>query len=114
MKFGVGLIVLLLGVGLYLWLQADSAKSTLQASKPAREVAVEISGRDMKGSYELTPVESNGKTTALEVTKLDATSPLASMYDLKVGDKIVEVGPLALRDSDAEMIKAQIAEAGAR
>ena len=114
MKYGFGLIVLLMGVALLLYLQAESATTVITASKPARETAERVAGVGMKESFKVSEVEANGKVTALEITELDPEGPLAKMYALKVGDKVIEVGPFSIRDTDVEMLKAQLLETGAR
>lgn len=114
MRFGIGLIALLMGVGLMLWLQADSAKTVTTAAKPARMAAEEIAGQELRGTYDVKNVETNGRFSGLEFTRIDERSILLRMYDVKVGDQIVEIGPLAARDYDSEMMRAQLMEVGAR
>jgi hypothetical protein len=114
MRFGIGLIALLMGVGLMLWLQADSAQKTMTVSKPAREAAEEISGQSLRGSYDLKRVENNGKVTALELSRIDPRSPLLNMYDIQVGDQVVEIGPFAVKGEDPELMEAHFAEVGHR
>jgi hypothetical protein len=114
MRFGIGFLVLLIGLGLYLWMQADHAQATLNKSRPAREAASEVAGLDLRGSYDVKLNESNGKPVSLEFTRIESASPLLKMYDLQVGDKIVEIGPFPVKDTDSDMIKAQLAEVGMR
>lgn len=114
MRFGIGLIALLMGVGLMLWLQADSAKTVTTAAKPARMAAEEIAGQELRGTYDVKNVETNGKLSGIEFTRIDERSILLRMYDLKVGDQIVEIGPFSVKDTDADMLKAQLAEVGYR
>lgn len=114
MKYGFGLIALLLGIGILLYLQADSGQKVMEASKPARETAERVAGVGMRGSFKVEPVEENGRLVGLELTELDPQSPLAAMYDLKVGDRIIEVGPLSVRSTDADLLTAQLMESGAR
>lgn len=114
MKYGIGLIALLLGIGLLLYLQADRGKKVIEQSRPARETAERVAGVGMRGSFKVEPVEENGRLVGLELTELDPQSPLAAMYDLKVGDRILEVGPLSVRSTDADMLTAQLMESGAR
>lgn len=112
MRFGIGLIALLMGVGLMLWLQADHAQKTLSMSKPAREAAVEIAGQDMRGSYDVQRVEANGKVMGLKLTRVDPRSPLLTMYDIKEGDEITQIGPFDIKDYDVDLMKAQLEEVG--
>lgn len=114
MKYGFGLIVLLLGVALLLYLQAENASTVITAAKPAKATAERVASVGMKDSYKVKLVEANGKVTGLEIAELDPEGPLAKMYDLKVGDKVIEVGPLSIRDTDADLLQAQLLEAGAR
>lgn len=107
-------LFLLLGVGLYLYLSAENARKVVTAAKPAREAAVEISGQGMRESFTLDTLEKDGKITGLEIKTLDAQGLLAKMYAVKVGDVIVEVGPFSIKDTDADMLKAQLLESGAR
>jgi C-terminal processing protease CtpA/Prc len=107
-------LMLLLGVGLYLYLSAENAKTVITTAKPARELAEQVSGQGMRGSFALEKVESNGKVTGLRVKSLSADGLFAKLYDIRVGDIITGVGPLSIRDSDPEMLEAQLLEAGAR
>lgn len=114
MKYGVGLIALLLGIGLLLYLQADTGKKVIEQARPARETAERVAGVGMRGSFKVEPAEENGRLVGLDLVELDPQSPLAAMYELKVGDRILEVGPLSARSTDADMLTAQLMESGAR
>lgn len=107
-------LFLLVGVALYLYLSADSAQKITTAAKPAREAAVEISGQGMRDSFTLETIEKDGKVAGLEIKTLDAQGLLAKMYAIKAGDVIVAVGPFSIKDTDVDMLKAQLLEAGAR
>lgn len=107
-------LLLLIGVGLYLYLSAQSAQTTLTAAKPAKQAVVEITGQDVRGSFLATPVEKDGRLAGLEVKQLVPQSAMATMYDLQVGDVIVQVGPFGVKDTDADSLQAQLAEAGYR
>lgn len=113
MKVGGLFLVLLIGIGLYLYLSADNAQKVLKASKPARATAEEVSGVGMKESFDVDTVEKDGKVIALKITRLDPTGPLAKMYDVKVGDELIQVGIAVVKD-DADMAKALLLESGLR
>lgn len=111
---GGGLILMLLiGVGIYLFLQANNAQVVTQQAKPAQKAAVEMSGVGLRESFTMKPVEANGKVTGLEITSIDPASPLVDMYGLQKGDVVVEVGPFSFKSDDPEMMKAQLLEVGA-
>lgn len=114
MRVGGLFLALLIGIGLYLYLSADSAQKVTKVSQPARDAAVEISGQGMKESFGVETVEKDGKVTGLLLKGLNPQGALASMYDVKLGDVIVGVGPFSIKDTDAEMLYAQLLEAGAR
>lgn len=114
MKVGGLLLMLLIGIGLYLFLAADNAKTVTTAAKPSRQAAEEISGQGMRESYTLENVESNGKITAFKLKTLDPNGPLARIYDLQVGDDIIEIGPFSVRSDDPGTLRALLEESGSR
>ena len=114
MKYGFGLVGLLVVVGIVLYLQAQSATVVTQAAKPARETVEQIAGVGMKESFVVEVAEDNGRFTGLTVKSIVAGGPMAKMYDLLAGDVVVGIGPFTPRDTDAEMMQAQLLELGAR
>jgi C-terminal processing protease CtpA/Prc len=121
MKAAFGLVSLLVVCAIVAYLWSNSAKQTIDASKPMREQAEKLSGRDSEGrplqeTMKLTPFAPNGKLQYIFVDKIDPDNPMAKEYGLKVDDSIVEVGPQSIRDPgmDGGMMKALILEARTR
>lgn len=114
MRIGGLFLMLLMGVGLYLWLSADNAQKVVTASAPSRQAAAEVSGQGMKESFGVQVVEKDGRPQGLELKALVPGGMMASMYDLKLGDLIVGVGPFTIKDTESEMLYSQLLESGIR
>ena len=121
MKAAFGLVSLLVVCAIVFYVWTNSAKQTIDSSKPAREQAEKFSGRDSEGrplqeTMQLSPFAPNGKLQYIFVDKLDPENPMAKEYGLKVDDSIIEVGPQGVRDPgmDGQMMKALVLEARTR
>jgi hypothetical protein len=121
MRYGLGLLALLVVVAIILVLQAYVTVPTVHKGMEAREQAQQIAGVDESGgrvsdSYDLKTEMDNGKIRGLRVTRLSSTSPMKTYYDLRVGDVIVEYGAAGnmmkvREESDADLAKSMVAEA---
>src|SRR5262245_7159934 len=100
MRAGIGLVALLLGVGLMVYLFSIFSIPVARQGKNAQEEARQISGRGEDGrsaleSIGLTRQEKNGKLVALQVTRVDPGGPMDLFYGLRAGDVITEIGSQA-------------------
>ena len=121
MRYGVGLLALLVVVAIILLIQANVTIPTVKKGMEAREQAEHIAGVDSGGgrvsdTYDLKSEMDGGKLRGLRITRISSNSPMKTYYGLQKDDVIVEYGAagsmMKVRDSDdAEMAKAMIAEA---
>lgn len=107
-------MLFLIGFGLYLYLSAENARTVTQQAKPARAVAEQVAGVGMRESFDAVPAEQGGKFVGLDIKRLDAAGPMAAQYDLRVDDRIVQIGPITARESDPDLFSALLQEAGSR
>ena len=121
MRYGFGLLALLVVVAIILIVQANVTIPTVQKGMEAREQASQIAGVDETGgrvmdTYDLKEVMDGGKLRGLRVTRIKAGSPMQTYYGLQKDDLIVEYGAAGSmmpvrQESDADLVKAMIAEA---
>lgn len=119
--FGVGgILVTLLVVVMLLSAKGgpgDYMVTTLKKGQDARVEAQQLAGQDADGvkaseSITLDAAGTGSRTTALVVSGLMTGGPMQMHFGLATGDKIVEVGPLRVRDvDDPELAKALVLEA---
>ncbi len=117
MRFGGGALILsvLIGVAVMLMLQGKNATQVNSARKIIQPKVEQVSGEGFADSYRAEMVEVNGKPHSIKIVKLDPTGPLATYYKgIKIGDEIIEVGPMAVKDSDPELMLSLLKEAGSR
>lgn len=112
--FGLVALMITMLIVAYLWSTHTAAVST--ASKPARETAQQLSGRDESGmrasdSLKMEAEERNGSARFVTVTEIVTGGPMDVYYGLKVGDKITHTGGLHLSNFDGEMARLQVLEA---
>jgi hypothetical protein len=117
MRAAFGLLSLLIGVALmmYLWTQHTAEVST--AMKPAMKEAHQLAGQNEEGvkatdSIKLDPVEKNGKLQYVFVDQITPGGPMEEYYGLKVNDSIIEVGSFDLRGEDGKLAVALIFQEG--
>src|SRR3954471_19337066 len=121
MRYGLGLLALLVVVAIILVLQAYVTVPTVHKGMEAREQAQQIAGVDESGgrvsdSYDLKTEMDGGKIRGLRVTRVSSTSPMKTYYGLQKDDVIIEYGAagsmMKVRETDdAELAKAMVAEA---
>lgn len=124
MRAVLGLVALLLGVGLMVYLFAANAKTLVGKGSAGRQAQEQVAGIglvttegtrysdtvSLKGDYR------DGKLMSLTVTDIDANGPIARKLGLQKGDKILEVGTQGglqkVRDvNDEELAKSYVIEA---
>ena len=121
MRYGFGLLALLVVVAIILVLQAYVTGPTLHKGVEARGQAQQIAGVDENGgrvsdSYDLKAEMDAGKLRGLRVTRISSTSPMKTYYGLQKDDVIVEYGAAGnlmkvREESDADLAKSMVAEA---
>src|SRR5262245_35832957 len=116
MRAAFSLVSLLVVTFIILWLWTKNTSEVARQSKPAMEQAHQMAGEDTEGmkakdSIKLDPMEHNGKLTGMMVDKITAGGPMQKYFGLQRDDLIVAVGPLEMRDYDAEMARSLILEA---
>src|SRR5690606_31908885 len=100
MKFGFGLVGLLVVIGIiaFLWgpggsHPADTARTGMEAQKKVRQLSGEgDGGMRVTDSAALEPQLRNGKVDSLLVKTVAAGGPMQQYFGLQVGDQIVEIG----------------------
>lgn len=121
MRYGFGLLALLVVVAIILIVQANVTVPAVQKGMEAREQASQIAGVDESGgrvsdTYDLKTEMEAGKLRGMRVTRIKTGSAMQQFYGLKKDDLIIEYGAagnmMRVRDeSDPDMVKAMIAEA---
>jgi C-terminal processing protease CtpA/Prc len=115
MKLGFGLLSLLIAVAIVLYLQAQSATQVNKVRKEVTPQVEQMAGQGFASSYAAELVEVNGKVRGIKISKLAVDGPMAKYFGgLKVGDEVVEVGPMAVRDTDPDLVMGLLKEAGIR
>jgi hypothetical protein len=132
MKYGVGLVSLLLGVALILWLFAgplgQGGQSYLGAVAQQRKFAMGQAntwgGKSADGSERAVDsitfdmLDKNGSIDAINILTVRIGGSMQVKYGIMPGDEIIEVGPLPVRGgalmSDIDSAKAFLHDAYAR
>jgi hypothetical protein len=118
MQAGLGLVGLLIGVFILMYIWSQNAAVVTTASKQATADAQQFAGRDedgvpVKESVKLDPfVRPNGKVSGVMVADVTAGGAMEKYYGLKRGDVIVAAGQMDLRDQDDDMAMALIFQEG--
>ena len=97
MRYGFGLLALLVVVAIILILQANVTIPTVQKGMEAREQASQIAGVDETGgrvmdTYDLKEVMDGGRLRGMRVTRIKAGSAMQQYYGLRKDDVITEYG----------------------
>jgi hypothetical protein len=113
---GFGLVAFLIAIAISLWMWASYHKEVAHYGTRAEEQARQISGRDDRGraavrSISLVPEEQNGKLKYMLVDAVEPGGAYEKWFHLQQNDAIIQVGPMDLRDEDAEMAHALIQDA---
>jgi len=121
MRAGFGLIALLVGVAVMIWVFSRTQIPVAQEGKKAQDKARQIAGFDEDGerasdTITLEPQSSGGRVSSLFVTAIKAGGAMERHFGLMKDDTIVEVGTQGglqkVRDlNDDEMATALVSEA---
>lgn len=126
MRAGFGLLSLLIVAGLVFYLTFGTKShpgydaAVLEQGKTAREEAAQVSGRTddstpISETIQLDEVDAGGQFRRLKVLSVRPSTPMDTIYGLKVGDEIVKVGDMGVSDNnDAGLAKALVYEAYGR
>ena len=118
MRAGIGLISLLIGVALMMWLFAESEIPKVKAGKAAQEEAQQISGRGTDNqpamhSFE-TEAQRGGSRMTLLVTAVTPGGAMETYYGLLKDDRITGVNGMHVNDlanGDEQLAHALVSEA---
>jgi hypothetical protein len=104
---GVGLLALLLGVGLMFYLMfgaggKGSAGQALEAQQQAQSVGNQLSGKDESGKLVTQSIKFEAGLKGIAVSEVTPGSPFDTLYGLKAGDVITEIGPLDAKTQAAD------------
>ncbi len=105
-----GLVALLVGVAVLVYVWTSYNVPVAHEGQKAKAQAEQISGYDpsgdaVKDTIRLTPTTNNGKPSGAIITFIKPGSVMEQHYGLKVNDVIVAVGPLTAAE-DPEMVAA--------
>jgi len=122
MRAGIGLIGLLVGVGLLVWLFAATELPKAKVGKQVQSEARQMSGRGEDGvaateSFAAEPDYGNSKLRALVVTSVTAGGAMQTHFGLMPGDRITGINGTRIHDisnGDDGMAQAQLSDAFAR
>lgn len=121
MRAMFGLVALLVGAFVVVWLfsrtELEKAKVGRQAQEQVAGIGLQtLDGQRYEDTIKLDAKERNGKVVALVVRSIDSGGPMAKKLGLQQGDEIVEVGNQGgmqrVRDiDDVELAKNWVIEA---
>jgi len=119
MRAGIGLVGLLLGIGLLMWIWSSNAKNTVDKGKAIEQQAKPIAGygQDDKPATESFQVtgHTSGCRITREVTDVTPGGAMDTFYKLQVGDVITDVGDMelgALAGGDEGLAKTLVVSEG--
>jgi len=112
---GFGLLAFLISIAITMWMWATYTKEVAHYGLEEQKEAQQFAGEDENGrqaikSISLAPEEQNGKLKYVLVDSIDPQGAFAKWFHLQQNDAIIAVGPMDLRDWDAEMAHALIQE----
>lgn len=104
---GLGLVGLLLVVALVFYLMfgaggKGSAGTALEAQKQTESVGNQLSGKDDEGQLVTQTIKFEAGSKGIAVNEVTPGSAFETMYGLKTGDVIVEIGPLDAKTQAAD------------
>ncbi len=111
---GFGLVGLLLcGAIIFymMWGEGGSAQTSLEAKKHSEEIVNKVSGRDEQGAAVTAAISFEDAPKGLLVKSITPGSALEKKYGLKVGDIVLEAGPLELKAQPSPQESIQLAYA---
>jgi hypothetical protein len=100
MRMAVGLVAILIGVGVMVWIMhAVELPAVQQAVNVKKKVEPQVqqmagtgtNGVDARQSIKLDAEMTGGKMTSVDVTSIDVDGPMAKYFGLQKGDAIVEI-----------------------
>jgi hypothetical protein len=120
MRAGIGLVGILLGVGLMVYLFSQSELPKIKEGERIKDEARQYSGRSQDDtpateSFATEPQMKGSKLAALQVTAVTPGGAMDTYYGLKPGDEIVAIGdsPIdALSNNDDQLAKAMVVQEG--
>jgi hypothetical protein len=109
MRAGIGLVGLLIGVGLLVYLFAEHSIPTARQGKAAQDEARQIAGygedgRSAMESITVSRQEKNGKLVGLNVDSVVPNGAMQNFFGLMPGDVITEIGSPAGMEKVKELI----------
>ncbi len=109
MRAAFGLVGILVGIGVLVWLMGKSylpyAQQTIRTGQSAESQVQQLAGRDenMRNVAESAELEvqhnSSGQPTSVLVLAVVENGAYERFWGLKRNDSIIEIGPLSVRDS---------------
>jgi len=117
MRYAFGLVGLLVGFGIVIWLMSDSATTAIDARNKVDPQLKQITGRSEDGTPAgqsatlQAQTDSSGKLRGLLVADIVPGGAYDKHFGLKQYDLIVQVGPLELKTQDEGMAEALMTEA---
>ena len=120
MRAGIGLVGVLLGVALMVYLFSGSELDKIKQGEKVKEEARQYTGRSQDDtpateSFLTDPLMKGSKLAALQVTSVTPGGAMDAYYGLKTGDEIVAIGdsPIdALSNNDDQLAKAMVVQEG--
>jgi hypothetical protein len=120
MRAGIGLIGILLGVGLMVYLFAQSELPKIKEGEKAKDQARQIAGYSQDQtpateSFATEPTMKGSKLASLQVTSVTPGGAMDTYYGLKQGDEIVAIGDTSidvLSNNDDQLAKAMVVQEG--
>ena len=118
MRAMFGLLALLVGIGVMVYLFAQHEIPVAREGKKTQDEARQIAGRGQDGqaavnSFKVDPKMRGNKLESLRVTGVTAGGALAD-YGLKTGDQIIKIGDQKISDvsnDDPELAKSLVHDA---
>lgn len=103
MRIAFGLVSLLVVLGIIMLLFSTYSAPMLKKGKSAQDDARQIAGRDennapVTDAVTLDAQDRNGRMVGAVVADITAGSTLQNQYGLQMGDVIMEMGPLSVKD----------------
>lgn len=110
------LVGLLLTFAIIAWVWASYNQTVVKEGHKAEEMAQSVAGNAPDGtraieSVSLEPENVNGQLKSILVKGVTPDGIMEKYYGLRSGDRIVEIGPLSVKESDATTAMALMQEA---
>jgi hypothetical protein len=120
MRAGIGLVGILLGIGLLVWVFSETELPKVKEGEKVKQQARQMAGYSQDetpamDSFLTDPMMKGSKLAALQVTSVTPGGAMDTYYGLKTGDEIVAVGdePIdLLSNNDDQLAKAMVVQRG--